>query len=112
MDDKFKYSLVDYETNFSTASYAAVVQKLTGTAEDITVSFYLPPNYVEVSVFGELRDKALVPVVDARIFTRTCSSFTVCNAPEEEQFHFQAYLDTSFTSSSHRRLQPGSRAWT
>ena len=100
LDDKFLYSFTDFSLNQSSVEYAGTILKVTGAAEDVHVHFVLPLSYVETSTNEELNHQHVEPAIFAKITSRFCTD-AFCNGTDIDQFDFQAFLDDTFTSTTH-----------
>jgi hypothetical protein len=110
LDDKLRFSNVDFLDNSSIAIFTVVLHQIAANAENVSASIYFPSSYVEVSSFVELRNATLTPAIFATISMRSCSTATQCFEASEDIFEFQSYMDGSYNSFSyldHAESQPG-----
>ena len=106
MDDKFLFSLVDFNDNSSTAQYQATIEKVSGSAEHIFASFLLPLSYVETSTNEELTLQHVNPVITASIASRLCLD-AQCNGTDVTQFFFQAFFDNTYKAVGQNFIATG-----
>jgi hypothetical protein len=110
LDDKFRFSNVNFQDNDSIATFSVVIFKIGGGAERISASIYFPPSYVEVSSFVEIPYATLTPAIFAEINVVGCSTPSLCVGPSTGIFDFQSYIDGSYNSFQylvHAESQPG-----